>query len=57
MTITAKNGNTPPSLQGNKSLAEVLDIIDLFVAFNNSRLVTATDKIAYYNKHSFYIVN
>jgi hypothetical protein len=55
-TITAKNQNTPKHLDGPISHADFMNEISWFMSFNPTRKKFATDddRIAYFNKHSFY---
>lgn len=56
-TIESKNGFTPRTLQGVKTHAEVIKVIDTFIGWNSKPrkpLTTDADKIAYFNRRSFY---
>lgn len=59
-TINGKNGVTPNSLKGQKTYEAMMKNVNMFIAFNpipGVKLPNNTQKIAFYNKHSFYTVN
>lgn len=53
-----KVGETPPSLQGVMTYSEMIGKVNGFLNWQDDlpKLETDTDKINYYNKHSFYNV-